>query len=204
MVAVGYERTQTDELLRQGEYDLLDEYRQAIAFAELEASGRVLDVATGSGRMLHILTVAGLSVCSGDINLVALERAGRRMDGGVGGHVTQAAFDAFPLPISDHVFTSVVCANGLHEMIAPRLVLQEMVRVCNPGGVMLIVDFSENGFCAIEAIHRQVHGRSHNRGQISVGEINCYLAESFNEVRSIDLPLNHVWAASRKVGGREI
>lgn len=48
--------------------------------------------------------------------------------------------NVYTLPFQDNEFSIVVTRYSLHHMIDPDKVINEMYRVCKPGGKMLVVD----------------------------------------------------------------
>src|SRR5207244_10383398 len=48
--------------------------------------------------------------------------------------------DVLPLPYADESFSIVTCRYALHHMENPAAVLSEMVRVCTPGGRVVLAD----------------------------------------------------------------
>jgi ubiquinone/menaquinone biosynthesis C-methylase UbiE len=100
----------------------------------------VLDVACGGGLVVcafaqHVRHATGI-----DLTPAMLERArdlawqrGLR-------NVTWDLGSAAPLPYPDGAFTVVVSRFAFHHFPDPRAVLAEMVRVCAPGGRVLVCD----------------------------------------------------------------
>ncbi len=100
----------------------------------------VLDVATGTGRMLLALLrrpdfdgwLVGL-----DASLPMLQEAKRKMVG-YGDRVHLIWKDASSLPFADGSFAAVTCIEGLEFLPHQRAALGEMARVLAPGGVLLL------------------------------------------------------------------
>lgn len=195
-------KNETDSILEELGYDLLDECRQAVSAACLSPEAPVLDVATGSGRMTGVLSENGYAVYSGDINCEAFLKLRARLGDLVSRGITFIPFDATRAPFPNESFEAVVCANGLHEMQNPRGVLSEMIRVCRRDGKLVITDFSEKGFEVMEEVHQRTHGKGHNLGSITAGEVSEMLSLHFSDVRHQCLLLNNVWIATGKSGGR--
>lgn len=101
---------------------------------------RVLDVATGTGRV----PLALLRTDSFGGTIYALDRSQEML--AEGHHATGEELapvrvlrgDARDLPFGDAVFDAVVCLEALEFMPKPEQVIAEMVRVLAPGGVMLL------------------------------------------------------------------
>lgn len=104
--------------------------------------GDLLDIGTGTGRMLELLAprarqAIGIDRSSEMLRLarVKLERAG----------IAAAALrqaDMYQLPIDDCAVDCVVLHQVLHYAHSPAAALAEAGRVLRPGGRLLIVDFT--------------------------------------------------------------
>ncbi|MEV4343860.1 methyltransferase domain-containing protein [Actinoplanes sp. NPDC049596] len=96
------------------------------------ASGRVLEVAAGTGRQLAYygedVTVTGLDL-SPEMLAIAQRKGMKTVEG-----------DAEDLPFDDESFDTVVCALGLCTIPDPIAAVGEMKRVLMPGGDLLLLD----------------------------------------------------------------
>ncbi len=98
---------------------------------------RVLDVATGTGRLpLALLRharfaggVVGVDLSAGMLAVAAERLAPQR--------VKLARAAAERLPFADASFAVVTCLEALEFVAQREVVLREMARVCRPGGVLL-------------------------------------------------------------------
>jgi len=194
-----YSKNQTDVLLNDVGYDLLEECRQAVTIAGIDRDAPVLDVATGSGRMASVLSEFGHVVYSGDISCDAFLKVRDRLGGLVDRRMAFVLLDAAEMPFLDESFRAIVCANALHEMREPKAVLSEMIRLCSRNGRLIVTDFNDKGFEMMAQVHLQTHGREHSRGSITADEISHNLSLHFADVQHHSLALNHLWIASGKV-----
>jgi demethylmenaquinone methyltransferase/2-methoxy-6-polyprenyl-1,4-benzoquinol methylase len=98
----------------------------------------VLDVATGSGDLASAISVnfPGCRVVGADFCRPMLEVARRR------GVKELVEADGQHLPFPDGTFGTVTAAFGLRNMASWEAGLKEMSRVLQPGGRVLILDFS--------------------------------------------------------------
>jgi len=102
----------------------------------------VLDVATGTGRLPRALLrqpsfqgrVIGLDLSKGMLQ-EALNRTAQFSD-----RLTFVWQDASQLPFEDSTFDAVTCIEALEFMPDPLHVLDELIRVLRPGGVLLITN----------------------------------------------------------------
>lgn len=100
----------------------------------------VLDVACGGGIVVcgfapHVKHATGI-----DMTPAMLERARRlAADKGIA-NVSWREGDVERLPYPDGAFTIVVTRFAVHHFLNPGAVFAEMVRVCAPGGRVVVVD----------------------------------------------------------------
>jgi ubiquinone/menaquinone biosynthesis C-methylase UbiE len=95
--------------------------------------GRVLDVGCGVGHDLARLDRAGLTSVGVDMSHLALLRARSQSPAVVRG-------DAARLPFRDGSFAGLRVERVLQHVPDPRLVVDEMLRVVRPGGVLAVLD----------------------------------------------------------------
>ena len=123
--------------LLSGGLDYYWRFRVARKVSRL-SPGRVLDLATGSGDLAIALKKSCplAAVTAADFCLPMLNQARRK---GVA-RLVQA--DALALPFADSSFDVVTVAFGLRNMASWPGALREMARVLQPGGTLIILDFS--------------------------------------------------------------
>jgi ubiquinone/menaquinone biosynthesis C-methylase UbiE len=105
----------------------------------------VLDVACGSGNAAIPAALRGASVTGCDLTPALLE-AGERQAASAGVEIDWHEGDAEALPFSDASFDVVVSCVG--AMFAPhhQACANELMRVCRPGGVIGLANWTPNGF----------------------------------------------------------
>lgn len=133
-----------------GDYDRFSRYMEpdARAFYErldIPAGGQLLDVACGSGQLALLAARDGVDVTGVDIapNLIERARARAKADG------LSARFmegDAEALPFDDASFEVVASLFGAMFAPQPELVAQELLRVCSPGGIIAMGNWTPGGF----------------------------------------------------------
>jgi ArsR family transcriptional regulator len=102
--------------------------------------GRLLDIGTGTGRLLEVLAPrvsAGLGVDASRA-MLALARARLARPGLT--HCAVRLADMYRLPLPDAHFDLVVLQMVLHYAEDPAAALVEAARVLRPGGRLLVVD----------------------------------------------------------------
>jgi demethylmenaquinone methyltransferase/2-methoxy-6-polyprenyl-1,4-benzoquinol methylase len=116
--------------------------RVAVRAVAPQRGERVLDVATGTGKLARELVDAGVDVVALDFswNMIAAgadadRRAGRPPLEWLNG-------DGTALPFEDGVFDAVTISFGLRNLPDPRAGLREFARVTRPGGRLVVVEFS--------------------------------------------------------------
>ncbi len=101
--------------------------------------GRLLDVGTGTGRMLELFAAQAANATGIDRSPEMLRLARAKM--------ADAAWDLrqgeiTALPLADGAADTVLLHQVLHYLQAPEAALAELGRVLSPGGRLLIVDFA--------------------------------------------------------------
>lgn len=127
------------------------------------APARVLEIGTGKGRFLTALARRSVRVVTVDPD--AAEQRFARLNAayaGVGRRIRFVVADGADLPFADASFDAVVSMNALHHIRNLDGVLDEVVRVLRPGGLVLLADFDAAGFRIFDRLHRE-EGRTHER-----------------------------------------
>lgn len=110
--------------------------------------GRVLDLGTGTGRMLELLAPhvrAGLGI---DASRAMLALARSRLARPGLGHLSVRQGDMYSLPLA-HRFDLVLMHMVLHYAEDPAAALAEAARVMAPGGMLIVVDLMRHDWTAV-------------------------------------------------------
>ena len=146
----------------------------------------VLDLGTGTGRMLQLLANVGVERAVGIDNshsMLAVARANleraevRRVDLRQG--------DVYSPPFEHGTFDLVVIHQVLHFLDDPARAVREAARLLSPGGRLLIVDFAPHSLEFLRSEH------AHRRLGFRTDTISGWLAHAGLEVgpaRTIDPP----------------
>jgi len=132
--------------------------RQAVPFAEmpihsnedadrlvLETVGigpddTVLDIACGPGLITCVMAQVARQVTGIDITPAMIEQARARQQAKGLTNVAWQVGDVMPLSFAAASFSVVFTRYSFHHFLDPKAVLAEMVRVCEPGGKVAVVD----------------------------------------------------------------
>ena len=123
---------------------------------ELHPHFRALDVATGTGLVARAVAPLVREVVATDATPEMLAEA-RSQAGSEG--LTNIAFeagDAAQLPYEDGSFDLVTCRLGVHHFWEPSKQVDEMVRVCRPGGCVGIFDIISTDDDTVALLHNQL------------------------------------------------
>ncbi|MCH2596650.1 MAG: bifunctional demethylmenaquinone methyltransferase/2-methoxy-6-polyprenyl-1,4-benzoquinol methylase UbiE [Pirellulales bacterium] len=150
-----------------GKYDLLnhllslniDRYwrRQVVRLVPPAEGARVLDMCTGTGD----LALAYQRAATGSVQIVGADFChemlviGRQksLQAGVQRELTFVEADAMQIPLSSDQFDIVSVAFGLRNVAETDIGLAEMVRVCAPGGHVVVLEFSSPNWQPFKAIY---------------------------------------------------
>lgn len=114
---------------------------KAVDFTNAGIGSKILDVATGTGKLAFAFAKRGYDVTGIDLSEAMLKVASKK------NKYENAKFalaDATNLPFKDKCFDVSCVSFALHDMplIIREKVLKEMVRVTKPNGITVIVDYA--------------------------------------------------------------
>jgi ubiquinone/menaquinone biosynthesis C-methylase UbiE/DNA-binding transcriptional ArsR family regulator len=118
--------------------------------------GRLLDIGTGTGRLLELLAPRVASGLGVDASRAMLALARARLARAGLAHCTVRLADMYRLPLPDGGFDLVVMQMVLHHAEAPAAALVEAARVLRPGGRLVVIDLAphDNADCLQRLAHR--------------------------------------------------
>lgn len=190
-------KSESDLLLNTWGYDLVDECYTMITSANF-TNGKILDVATGTGRAVSLLSRIFSNVITGDLNFSLKTESDNRISNENLGKVTYVQLDMERLPFKNNEVDNIVCINTLQELDNPELCLTELVRICTPNAKFLVADFNSEGFDVLDKVHTIRFNKLHRRGKITTSDIRNFLAGTFENVREVNTKLNIGFIAAGK------
>jgi ubiquinone/menaquinone biosynthesis C-methylase UbiE len=196
------------------DYDAMDhsEVNRAFAadfLAHLDRAGldkpAVLDVGAGTAQI-------PVTLCRQDpnVNVVAVDLAAHMIElarrnvvaAGLSGRIRVQRCDAKGLPFGDGAFTAVMSNSIVHHIPDPRHVINEMVRVTQPGGAIFVRDLLRPE--TDEDVKRlvQLYAGDANAHQRQMFDDSLRAALTLDEVRSLVTPLGFDAASVQQTSDR--
>lgn len=115
--------------------------------------GHLLDIGTGTGRMIELLAPQSLSATGIDRSPDMLRIARGKLEAADLGHCQVRQADMYALPQDDASVDTVVLHQVLHYADNPAKAIGEAARVLAPGGRLLIIDFAPHGHEELRTAH---------------------------------------------------
>src|SRR5262245_20596871 len=125
-----------------------------LAAAKVRADDTVLDVACGPGLMACAFAEVARHVAGIDLTPAMIERAKILQESKALPNLSWRIGDVLPLPFADAAFSLVFTRYSCHHFFDPKAVMAEMVRVCAPGGRVVLVDVFTSTPEQAEALNR--------------------------------------------------
>jgi ubiquinone/menaquinone biosynthesis C-methylase UbiE len=173
-----------------------EELRKSIARLVQPDSSSVLEIGTGRGYLTSILAGSFSRIVTVDMESSDLRTA--RLNAAYYKRLNNIEFvnaDACSMDFHDRSFDAVVSAFTFHHFDLPFKALREMARVA--GRQIVISDFNEKGFEAVEKVHR-MEGRIHERKPADFSIVGVYLKEFNFDVTVIEEEWQTIYSAKRK------
>lgn len=140
----------------------------------------LLDLGTGTGRMIELLAPLAMRVVGIDqspqmlsLARVRIERAGLR-------NVQLRQGDIYAMPVEPNAFDLAVMHQVLHYLDDPLRAIREAARALRPGGRLLIVDFAPHEEEALRTAH------AHRRLGFAPDEVASFMAAAGLELIARD------------------
>lgn len=155
-------------------FDTIGSRESCLALASLPDHSQVLDVGTSTGWMAitlaaHEHRVVGVDV-DVDVLTVAAEFA-RQFGQDVAERISFRPGNAVALPFEAESFDGVFSFESLHHFPNCRNALDEMLRVCRTGGVLVIADLNERGRDVVQEAIASLTGKIHEVNACRLQEV---------------------------------
>jgi ArsR family transcriptional regulator len=146
------ERAEAANRYFAGHADVWDQIRSLhVAESEVERAiggalghrplGRLVDIGTGTGRMIELFAPRAAHAIGIDRSSEMLRLARVKLEAaGIQSSLRQG--DMYALPLADESADSVIIHQVLHYAHSPATAIAEAARVLSPGGTLLVVDFA--------------------------------------------------------------
>lgn len=118
--------------------------------------GVLLDVGTGTGRMIELLGPRATRALGIDRSPEMLRLARGKIESAGLARAEVRHGDMYALPAPDQAIDTVVLHQVLHYAVDPAAVLSEAARVLAPGGRLLIIDFAAHDRDELRSVHAHV------------------------------------------------
>jgi phosphatidylethanolamine/phosphatidyl-N-methylethanolamine N-methyltransferase len=128
---------------------------QAIQRMGISAGDRVLEVGVGTGINLRLYP-SGCSVTGIDFSRNMLEKAWDRVDSNGLRNVRLLEMDAAAMKFADESFDIVYAPYLISVVSDPVAVAREMVRVCRPGGRVIVLNHFRSANPVLASIERAI------------------------------------------------
>ena len=122
-----------------------------------EPVGDVLDIGTGTGRILEILGAQATSGTGLDLSREMLALARSKLDRAGLHNCSVRQGDMYQLPWPDKSFDTVIFHQVLHYAEDPPAALAEAGRVLRPGGRLVVVDFAPHDLVKLRETYAHRH-----------------------------------------------
>jgi SAM-dependent methyltransferase len=166
-----------------------------LALVPEDELGRLLDIGTGTGRVLELLAPRVRHALGVDASKAMLALARARLSNPGLDHCSVRLADMYRLPLADGSFDTAVLQMVLHFAEDPAGVVAEATRVLRPGGRLIVIDLVPHG--RDDLIAR----RAHRWPGFSDAAIHQLLANAMldpGDAVTIPGPLDvRIWCATR-------
>lgn len=183
-------KSENDIIIESLGYNLLEEYIQMLSAADFTLDNFILDIATGTGRAVSVLSRMGYAIITGDYNNELRSESKKRITTKYLENINYIQLNLENIPFPNNSINNIVCLNTLHELENPEICLEEIRRIYSGKGKLLIADFNTTGFDIMDKVHLHRYGKIHTRGEINNDELCRFLKNNFSQIKEINTKLN--------------
>jgi ubiquinone/menaquinone biosynthesis C-methylase UbiE len=158
--------------------------------------GRLLDIGTGTGRVLELLAPRVREGLGIDASKAMLALARARLNGPEFAHCGVRLADMYRLPLSDQTFDTVVLQMVLHYAEDPAGVVTEAARVLRPDGRLIVIDLAAHD--RTDLVAKRAH-RWPGFSDEAMQELSVRAEVALGAASTIPGPLDiRLWTATRR------
>ena len=117
----------------------------ALAALVPQGTGRLLDIGTGTGRVLELLAPKVRQALGVDASKAMLALARSRLARADLAHCSVRLADMYRLPLADASYDMAVLQMVLHYAEEPASAVAEAARVLRPDGRLIVIDLADHG-----------------------------------------------------------
>lgn len=130
-------------------------YKIVLEFLPPVEGKQILEIACGRGGFSRLLASRGALVCGADFSASAIAIAKERLQGhlAIPGSVDYVRADAQNMPFDANSFDFVISCETIEHVPDPRAAVQEMYRVCRPGGILFLTTPNYLNFMGLYLIY---------------------------------------------------
>ncbi len=179
----------------------LDAMEVLVALAQPCREDSVLDVACGPGLVACEFARHSGRVTGIDITPAMIEQAEKCQQEQGLVNLSWRIGDVLPLPYGDDSFSLVITRYSFHHFLDPAAVLAEMIRVCRPGGRVLVADVAlppakVAAYDRLERLRDPSHTHALTTGEFSDLFLGSGLAECRQSAYGVEIELEAQLRAS--------
>ena len=190
-----------------GHYDAMQILTE---LSEVRQDDLVLDVACGPGMVACEFAKYVGHVTGVDITPAMIEQAQKRQQEHNLENLSWKVCDAVPLPFADNSFSLVITRYSFHHLLVPGEALSEMIRVCKPGGRVMVADVAmesskSEAYDHLEIMRDPSHTHALTQEEFAELFLKSGLVDSRQSAYGVDIELEAQLRASfPKPGDEEI
>ena len=166
-----------------------------LALAPDAARGRLLDIGTGTGRVLELLAPHFREALGVDASKPMLALARARLAKPGLAHCAVRLADMYRLPLGDALYDAAVLQMVLHYAEDPAGAVAEAARVLRPGGKLIVIDLASHA--RDDLTSKRAH-RWPGFSDAALHQLLTYAGLDPGEAVTIPGPLDvRIWCATR-------
>jgi len=156
------------------------DFRAARSFV-LSCAGEIvpaiLDLGTGRGHMANAIAQKGYELTTLDNDQEMLDIASAYAASlGLANKINYQLGDIEKLKFKDQSYSTIICVDLWHHLQNYKKALDEILRVWNKKGPLVIADMNRQGLDIIAKVHAG-EGRKHGEGEVGVEKVGDFLKE---------------------------